>query len=70
LAKGNDDDDDDDSVHVNSRPWSVNDNKQLLKPRKMWAKMKPQVKANSRIIIIRLTCIKYFKIHITILNIS
>jgi hypothetical protein len=26
------------AVRVNSRPWSVKDNKQLLKPREMWAK--------------------------------
>jgi hypothetical protein len=38
------------AVHVYSRPWSVKNNKQLLKPRKMWARTIFQARANSRII--------------------
>jgi hypothetical protein len=37
------------ALHVNSRPWSVKDNKQLLKPGEMWAKTILQARENIRI---------------------
>jgi hypothetical protein len=50
------------AVHVNSRPWSVKDNKQLLKPREMWAKTILQARAN----IIRILISDYKQVFINI----
>jgi hypothetical protein len=62
------------TVHVNSRPWSVKDNKQLLKPREMGQKryFKPEAQSKHPYLsdYKQVFILKYFKLHITILNIS